>query len=90
MTPVKIVSTTGLRFEARYDREADVLYLRRAGWRGPAVRVHATKAGHAVRRNENGDIIGLTVVNARRTIEEHQSLGTPEPVDSGDLAPALL
>lgn len=76
-------------YEARYDGKADVLYLRRADKRGPATRTLATEEGHAVRYDADGEIIGMTIVDARRHIDEDRSPDTPEPFDSDELAPAL-
>lgn len=53
----------------RYDHDADVLYLsigdpaRAADW-------DETPAGHAVRFDENGDLVGLTLIGARRLLDE--------------------
>lgn len=47
----------------RYDREGDVLYLA-SGPDQPAATTFATPEGHAVRLDESGEVIGLTIVNA--------------------------
>jgi uncharacterized protein YuzE len=53
----------------RYDHDADVLYLsigdpaRAADW-------DETPAGHAVRFDEHGDLIGLTLIGVRRLLDE--------------------
>ncbi len=86
VTPITL---EGMPFEARYDAEADVMYLRRADKRGPAARTVATEGGHAVRYDADGDLIGLTIVDAQRLVDEHRELDTPDPFDSGELAPAL-
>lgn len=49
---------------ATYDAEADVLYLR-SGPPQPAHRTHASPEGHAVRFDQSGQVIGITIVNAR-------------------------
>jgi uncharacterized protein YuzE len=46
-----------------YDRDADVLYLH-AGAPRPAARTLATPQGHALRYDESGAMIGVTLVNA--------------------------
>ena len=76
-------------FESRYDAEFDVLYLRRVGWQGPASWTRVTTEGHAVQYNADGEIVGLTLMNIRRTIEEHGLFDPPEPLDPDELAPAL-
>lgn len=86
---VTLITLEGMRFEARYDGKADVMYLRRTDKRGPAARTDATEGGHAVRYDADGDLIGLTIVDARRLVEGHKVLDTPAPFDSGELAPAL-
>jgi uncharacterized protein YuzE len=53
----------------RYDHDADVLYLsigdpaRAADW-------DETPAGHAVRFDAHGDLIGLTLIGVRRLLDE--------------------
>jgi uncharacterized protein YuzE len=76
-----------------YDQEADVLYLSRgfvraAGW-------EETPDGHAVRYDKAGNLIGLTLVDVRRLIEEAGSsekvvLGLPKKVEPPPLTPADL
>jgi uncharacterized protein YuzE len=81
-----------------YDAERDVLYLRR-GVPRPARETVASPEGHAVRLNESGEIIGITVVNARWlagrdgriTVTVPESAHAPERLETSakDLAPAL-
>jgi uncharacterized protein YuzE len=53
------------RFDGeRYDAEGDVLYLTRETGREVATTI-ATPEGHAIRLDEDGEMIGLTIVNAR-------------------------
>lgn len=47
-----------------YDARGDVLYLSR-GKPVPAKETFASPEGHAIRLNDVGEIIGITVVNAR-------------------------
>jgi uncharacterized protein YuzE len=77
---------------ATYDSEADVLYLRK----GPAQEAASTQAtpeGHAVRFDERGDVIGLTVVNARWLVERDGKLALTLPTrvetDAASLASVL-
>lgn len=51
-----------------YDRSGDVLYVR-SGERRPAADVYGTPEGHAVRFDEHGSVIGITIVNARWLVE---------------------
>lgn len=77
---------------ASYDEDADVLYLRR-GRERKAATTFGTPEGHAVRLDEDGDVIGMTLVNARWLIERdgHLVVTVPERIESSaeDLAPAL-
>jgi len=52
----------------RYDAEADVLYLHRADPKD-AVELDASPEGHALRFNAEGELIGVTIVNARWLLE---------------------
>jgi uncharacterized protein YuzE len=54
----------GREFEhAMYDEEADVLYLSNGEPRA-AASTYGTPEGHAVRFDEEGHVIGMTIVNA--------------------------
>lgn len=82
-----------------YDVEADVLYLSK-GRPAPAMETLASPEGHAIRLNDAGEIMGITVVNAkwlaerdgRITVTIPAAVSTPErletPADA--LAPALV
>lgn len=75
-----------------YDEPGDVLYLGRAGAER-AVVTDATPEGHAVQFDARGDLIGLTLVNARWLIERDGKLviTVPERIEApaSALAPAL-
>lgn len=58
---------------AVYDEEGDVLYLLN-GEPGKAASTQATPEGHAVRFDEQGKMIGLTIVNARWLVERDQEV----------------
>ena len=77
---------------ATYDARGDVLYLH-AGERQAAADALGTPEGHAIRYNDAGDVIGITIVNARWLLERDGkiTISIPERVDvSADaLAPAL-
>lgn len=51
-----------------YDAEGDVLYLAR-GAANHASDAALTREGHGVRYDESGEVIGVTIINARRIIE---------------------
>lgn len=49
---------------ATYDERGDVLYLH-VGDRQAAADTLGTPEGHAVRYNAGGEVVGLTIINAR-------------------------
>jgi uncharacterized protein YuzE len=55
----------------RYDHDADVLYLSQ---RDPAraVDFDETPGGHAVSFDANGDLVGLTLIDIRRLLDERR------------------
>jgi uncharacterized protein YuzE len=53
----------------RYDRDADVLYLAH-GDPARAVDFDETPEGHAVSYDAKGELIGLTLIDVRRLLEE--------------------
>jgi YD repeat-containing protein len=57
----------------RYDDEADVLYVGRSD-AGPAHQTVGTPEGHAVRYDEAGNVIGITLVNAKWLMERDGAL----------------
>ena len=71
-----------------YDDHADVLYLSVGKPRQPA-RQEATPDGHLARYDEEGRVIGLTVVNAKWLIERDGVIEVPIRVTAEELAPAL-
>lgn len=81
-----------------YDAERDVLYMRK-GKPGHAMETLASPEGHAVRLNDAGEIIGITVVNAKWlaerdgqitvTMPEMDSLPDRLETSAAELAPAL-
>ena len=72
-----------------YDAGADVLYLS-VGEPRPAADSDATPQGHVVRYGENGDIIGITIVNAKWLTEHEGGIDISLRVDADELAPALV
>lgn len=82
-----------------YDAEGDVLYLRQGAPR-PARETLASPEGHAIRLNEAGEIIGITVVNAKWLAERDGRIIVSIPdsahaaerleTSAEDLAPVLI
>lgn len=78
-----------------YDADGDVLYLRHGVPRS-ARETLASPEGHAIRLDEAGEIIGITVVNAKWLVERDGQITvtvpeSPERLEAPaeDLAPAL-
>jgi uncharacterized protein YuzE len=75
-----------------YDKDGDVLYLRRGPERS-AADTFGTPEGHAVRLDEGGEVIGITIVNAKWLQERDGGLKVTVPslmeTDPRDLAKAL-
>lgn len=71
-----------------YDGEADVLYLS-IGGPARAVEFDETPEGHAVRLDEHGDLVGLTIVDAQALVEQAGGelvLKLPARANASDLA----
>ena len=75
-----------------YDGEGDVLYLRRGETQG-AADTFGTPEGHAVRLDESGDVIGITIVNAKWLVERDGKVSVTVPnlleTNADELAAAL-
>lgn len=86
------VKIAGIEFHrVVYDREADVLYLH-VGDPGSAVDWDESEEGHALRYGPDGAIVGITIVNARRILEEDGEVVITLPkqrVVAKDLGPVL-
>jgi uncharacterized protein YuzE len=87
------VTIDGLVFErSNYDADGDVLYLTR-GESNMAADVVLTPEGHGVRYGPNGEVIGVTIINARWLLERdgHLTITVPHSVrvEAGELAAAL-
>lgn len=61
-----------------YDNDGDVLYLRR-GERQEAAETFGTPEGHAVRLDENREVIGITIVNAKWLVERDGKITVTVP-----------
>ncbi len=73
-----------------YDADADVLYLAAVD-PARAVDFDETPEGHAVRYGPEGEIVGITIVNARRLLDENGAIRItlPETISAAVLGPAL-
>ena len=73
-----------------YDADADVLYLA-AGDPARAVDFDETQEGHAVRYGADVEIVGITIVNVRRLLDDHGAvrISLPETTTAAVLGPAL-
>jgi uncharacterized protein YuzE len=75
-----------------YDSDGDVLYLRRSE-RQEAAETFSTPEGHAVRMDENGEVIGITIVDAKWLLERDGKITVTVPslieTNADDLAEAL-
>lgn len=75
-----------------YDADGDVLYLGRGktSWASDAA---LTPEGHGVRYDDQGEVIGVTFINARRIIERdgHLTITLPHAVrvEADELVTAL-
>ncbi len=88
-----IVTIGGIAFDdVSYDREADVLYL----WAGTPRRNasdDASPEGHYLQFGERGELIAMTIVNARWILEQEGKVVVTLPdgsrLETADLAPVL-
>ncbi|HEY2536180.1 MAG TPA: DUF2283 domain-containing protein [Solirubrobacteraceae bacterium] len=75
-----------------YDADGDVLYLGRGDTKY-ASDAALTPEGHGVRYDDNGEVIGVTIIDARRIVEHDGYLTITLPhsvrVEAGELAGAL-
>jgi uncharacterized protein YuzE len=75
-----------------YDALGDVLYLRVAE-ATPEAKTYGTPEGHGVSFDDSGDVIGLTIVNAKWLIERDGKITITVPslieATAEELAPAL-
>jgi uncharacterized protein YuzE len=75
-----------------YDADVDVLYLHK-GEPASAVDFDESPEGHALRFDGDGNLVGVTVLNAKRLLERDGELKVTVPevvrADADALAPAL-
>jgi uncharacterized protein YuzE len=76
-----------------YDAEADVLYLH-MGEPSTAVDFDESPEGHALRFDADGNLVGVTIVGAKRLVERDGTVTITVPkvvrVDAEAIAPALV
>lgn len=78
-----MIEIDGIEFDrARYDRDADVLYLA-AGNPARARDFDGTPEGHHVRYDEHGRLIGVTFVGAADLLRREGRLSFTEPLGIG-------
>jgi len=82
----------GIEFDhVFYDREVDVLYMRN-GPSTDAVDWDESPEGHHLRYGADGGLVGITVVNARRILEEDGKIVVTLPeqqIQASDLEAVL-
>ena len=86
------VTLGGVEFDhVDYDRDSDVLYLR-VGDPRDAVDFDESPEGHHLRFGPGGRLVGLTIVNARRLLEQEGKIAVTlrqELVDARGLEDVL-
>jgi len=87
------VKINGISFDrAKYDADGDVLYLAR-GAANEAADAVLTPEGHGVRYDDSGEVIGVTIINAKWLLERDGhltiTLRRPVRVEAEELAAAL-
>ena len=77
---------------ASYDAAGDVLYLH-VGEPRPAFESEETPEQHLVRLDEQGQVIGLTIINAKWLLDQEGAIAVTLPelqrVEAEELEPAL-
>jgi uncharacterized protein YuzE len=87
------VKIDGLTFQStNYDSDGDVLYLSR-GETNKASDATLTPEGHGVRYDASGEVIGVTIINAKWLLDHdgHLTITLPHSVrvEADELAAAL-
>ena len=86
-----IINIAGIEFDRHsYDREVDVLYLS-AGPSNRAVDFDESPEGHALRYDDKGRLMGITILHPRWLLEQDGEIRItlPESVSAATIAPAL-
>lgn len=83
------ISIAHLEFDhVTYDDQADVLYLS-VGEPREAHDSVVTREGHVIRYDVDGEIIGITFVNAKWLTERDGALNVSLPIPAEQLTPAF-
>lgn len=87
------ITVGGITFDhVRYDSEADVLYLH-VGEPARATEFDESPEGHALRFDDRGELVGLTIVNAKALLEAEEPVTVAVPdrvtIDAATLARAV-
>lgn len=73
------VTIGSLTFDhATYDDRGDVLYLH-VGERQAATDSEETPEGHVLRFNERGEVVGVTIINAKLLLERDHAINITVP-----------
>lgn len=73
------VTIGSLTFDhATYDDRGDVLYLH-IGERQTAANSEATPEGHVLRFNDRGEVIGVTIINAKWLLQRDHAINITVP-----------
>lgn len=82
------VTIGGIEFDnVLYDAEGDVLYLH-VGEPGTAAEFDASSEGHHLRWDAHGHLVGITILNAKRLLEQDGKIVVTLPqmqVEASDL-----
>jgi uncharacterized protein YuzE len=86
------VTIGGIEFDNNfYDGDADVLYLH-VGEPSTAVDWDESREGHHLRFGSHGQLVGLTILNARRILEDDRKIVITLPerrLETSDLGDVL-
>ncbi len=86
------VQIAGIEFDRTfYDREVDVLYLH-VGEPSSAVDWHDSAEGDGLRYGPDGDLVGITILNARRRLDRDGKIVITMPehrIEATELGDAL-
>lgn len=85
------IEIAGITFDrVRYDAQGDVLYLHH-GEPATAVDFDASPEGHALRFDDHGGLVGVTILNARRLLDQDGEIRITIPApEQVHLAPEQL
>ena len=85
-----IANTTFSRHH--YDARGDALYLSAEGYVGPPAKASSTPEGHNIEYDEDGRVIGMTLTNVRRLLDQRGDVALSAllgQISAEQLAPVL-